>query len=92
MSVLVTSLECCAIWRIEGTIVGNLFMSELRGRPISLTTAQAIKAVEFCQKFSSLYRDIYLFRFNPLSGTIYILAEENIEVVIDQDGIWEFIE
>ncbi|MBE9012441.1 hypothetical protein IQ250_19775 [Pseudanabaenaceae cyanobacterium LEGE 13415] len=58
---------------------------------INLTIAQAIKSVEVCQKLSDLYREIYLFRFSPITGTIYILARENIELVITQDGTWEFV-
>ncbi|GAP95649.1 hypothetical protein NIES2104_21730 [Leptolyngbya sp. NIES-2104] len=38
-----------------------------------------------------MLRDINLFRFDPLSGIIYVLAEESIEVVIFQDGNWEFV-
>ncbi|WP_445298440.1 DUF6888 family protein [Leptolyngbya sp. NIES-2104] len=58
---------------------------------INLTVAQAIKAVEVCQSLSTMLRDINLFRFDPLSGIIYVLAEESIEVVIFQDGNWEFV-
>ena len=56
----------------------------------SLTAKQALKAVKVCQSLSTLYRDITLFRFDPLTGDIYILAGENIEISINQDGSWEF--
>ncbi|XHX76209.1 MAG: DUF6888 family protein [Stenomitos frigidus ULC029] len=56
----------------------------------ALTAKQALKAVKVCQSLSTLYRDITLFRVNPLTGEIYILAGENIEISIDQDGSWEF--
>jgi hypothetical protein len=40
---------------------------------------------------SNLYRDIHLFRFNPLKGEIYILAGETLEISITSDGIWRFV-
>ncbi|WP_414858388.1 DUF6888 family protein [Phormidesmis priestleyi] len=58
---------------------------------MSPTIAQAFAAVQVCQLLSNLYRDIYLFRFNPITGIIYILAQENIEIVIQQNGIWDFL-
>lgn len=76
------------------TIVFSLGQSEsvrIEERPINLTVAQAIKSVEVCQKLSDLYRDIHLFRFDPLVGNIYILAQENIEIVIYPAGNWEFV-
>jgi hypothetical protein len=47
--------------------------------------------VELCQSLSDLYQDICLFRFDALTGDIYILAGENLEIIIYQDGNWEFI-
>ena len=37
------------------------------------------------------FRDIVLFRFDPLRGEIYILAGEDIELIIYADGNWEFL-
>jgi hypothetical protein len=58
---------------------------------ISLSVKQAIKSVEICQSLSDLYQDIVLFRFDSLKGEIYILAGQNIEIVIDSDGNSEFV-
>lgn len=58
---------------------------------ISLTVEQAIKSVELCQSLSNLHQDIVLFRFDELKGEIYILAGENVEIVIYSDGNWEFL-
>jgi len=41
---------------------------------------------------SNYYRDIQLFRFNERTGVVYILATDELQVVIFQDGIWEFID
>jgi hypothetical protein len=38
-----------------------------------------------------MYQDIHLFRFNDRSGEIYILAGENIEVLIAANASWRFI-
>ncbi|GAX41906.1 hypothetical protein NIES4075_29030 [Tolypothrix sp. NIES-4075] len=40
---------------------------------------------------SNLYQDIHLFRFDEKTGEIYILAGETIEIIINREGIWEFI-
>jgi len=58
---------------------------------ISLSVEQAIKSVEICQSLSDLHQDIVLFRFDSLKGEIYILAGQNIEIVIDSDGNLEFV-
>jgi hypothetical protein len=57
----------------------------------SLTPEQAIKSVELCQSLSDMYRDILLFRFDALKGEIYILAGQDIELVIYANGNWEFL-
>jgi hypothetical protein len=56
-----------------------------------VTAAQAMKAIVICQNLSDSYRPIYVFRFEPRTGYIFILGGENIQVVIPQDGNWEFI-
>ena len=57
----------------------------------SLTTEQAIKSVELCQSLSDGFRDIVWFRFDPLRGEIYILAGQDLELFIYDDGNWEFL-
>ncbi|MGG6266809.1 DUF6888 family protein [Leptolyngbya sp. AN10] len=58
---------------------------------MNLTTAQAFKSVEVCQSLSNMLRDIHLFRFDHLTGNIYILASESIEIVINQNGEMNFV-
>ncbi|WP_416245124.1 DUF6888 family protein [Crocosphaera sp. XPORK-15E] len=41
-----------------------------------------MKSVELCQSFSDLHQDIVLFRFDDVKGEIYILAGQDIEVII----------
>lgn len=40
---------------------------------------------------SNYYRNILLFRFDSKTGTIYILAQENMEIFISRDGNWRFL-
>jgi hypothetical protein len=64
----------------------NLIWHNMRIWVMQVTAAQAMKAVEIGQRLSNLYRDIYLFRFDPLTGDIYILAGEALSVSISQDA------
>lgn len=61
------------------------------GKFILLTFEQSVKSVELCQSLSDMYQDIHLFRFNDRSGEIYILAGEDIEILIASNGTWRFI-
>jgi hypothetical protein len=55
------------------------------------TVVQAKKCIYLCQSLSDLGRDIVLFRFNTESGEIFILTRDEIQIVIQRDGSWEFI-
>lgn len=41
---------------------------------------------------SNTYQNIELFRFNERTGIVYILASDELQVVIFRDGTWEFID
>ena len=49
-------------------------------------------AIFVCQLLSNLYQPIHLFRYDRRLKTIYILAgiNEEIEILIDENGTWEF--
>jgi hypothetical protein len=40
---------------------------------------------------SNGYREIALFRYSEETGEVYILAGRDIEVLVFQDGTWEFV-
>jgi hypothetical protein len=40
---------------------------------------------------SNGYRSIQLFRYGEEEGTVYILAGDDIEVLISRDGNWRFL-
>ena len=54
------------------------------------TTAQAFKCIALCQSLSDLGRDIVLFRYNPILGTIFILTATELQIVIRENGDWRF--
>jgi hypothetical protein len=41
---------------------------------------------------SNYYRDIKLFRFDLTIGDVYILAGDNMQIIIAPDGNWRFIQ
>jgi hypothetical protein len=59
---------------------------------MKVTVAQSMKAVELCHYLSNSLKPIYVFRFNPLLGYIFILAGDDLQIVIQPDGNWEFID
>ncbi|WP_435387576.1 DUF6888 family protein [Laspinema olomoucense] len=58
------------------------------------TVAQAYGSVKVCQMLSNLYQVINVFRYDRVLKTIYIQAGINDEfsIIINQEGIWEFVE
>ncbi|MBD2448872.1 hypothetical protein H6G76_17260 [Nostoc sp. FACHB-152] len=59
-----------------------------------MPTQQQLVTVAFlCQLLSNLYQPIQVFRYDQRFKTIYIQAgvSDEIALVIDEDGSWEFI-
>ncbi|MGV0104310.1 DUF6888 domain-containing protein [Nostoc sp. DSM 114160] len=40
---------------------------------------------------SNLYKDIRLFRFDDTTGQVYILAEDEVKIIVLSNGIWDFV-
>ncbi len=40
---------------------------------------------------SSYYRDIQLFWFDEQTGNVFILAGDELQVIVPPDGIWKFV-
>ncbi|WP_410503802.1 DUF6888 family protein [Leptolyngbya sp. 7M] len=55
------------------------------------TVEQGFSCIRVCQMLSNCYREILLFRFNDRTGTIYILAGNDLQVEIYRDGTWSFL-
>ena len=58
------------------------------------TFAQAQGSVRVCQMLSNLYQPINVFRYDLKLKTIYVQAgiNDQIAIIINEKGIWEFIE
>lgn len=58
------------------------------------TYEQAIASVYVCQSLSDMLQPIHLFRYDVSYRYIFILAgtNEGIEIIIFEDGKWEFYE
>ncbi|WP_442939891.1 DUF6888 family protein [Nostoc sp.] len=54
-------------------------------------TEQALVCVRVCQMLSNLYKDIRLFRFDDKTGQVYILAGDELQVIVLNNGIWDFV-
>ncbi|RCJ37192.1 hypothetical protein A6769_14080 [Nostoc punctiforme NIES-2108] len=57
------------------------------------TQKQSDTAIFLCQLLSNLYQPIQVFRYDQKLKTLYIQAglNDEIAVIIDQDGNWKFV-
>jgi hypothetical protein len=57
------------------------------------TQQQLVTAAFLCQLLSNLYQPIQVFRYDQRFRTIYVQAgvSDEIALVIDEDGSWEFV-
>jgi len=56
------------------------------------TAVQALTCLRVCQMVSNSFLDIHLIRFNEIKGYVYILAGDEIEILIFPEGNWRFID
>jgi hypothetical protein len=59
-----------------------------------LTVDQAFASVRVCQMLSNGFQSIHVFRYNPITRDVFVLAgvTESIEIVIPPNGLWRFID
>jgi len=55
------------------------------------TTRQALMCVVICQYLSNFYQEIQLFRFSDITGNIFILASDELQILVFPDGTWRFV-
>ncbi|MBW4665141.1 MAG: hypothetical protein KME01_13225 [Chroococcus sp. CMT-3BRIN-NPC107] len=57
------------------------------------TQKQSNTAIFICELLSNLYQPIQIFRYDRKLRTIYIQAgaTDEISLIIDEDGIWDFV-
>ena len=56
------------------------------------TAVQALTCLRVCQMVSNSFLDIHLIRFNEIMGYVYILAGDEMEILIFPEGNWRFID
>ncbi|MFN7516058.1 MAG: DUF6888 family protein [Dolichospermum sp.] len=56
------------------------------------TAVQALTCLRVCQMVSNSFLDIHIFRFDEIKGYIYILAGDEMEILIFPEGNWRFID
>lgn len=50
------------------------------------TEIQAIRCFMMCQRITNMYLPLYLVRLDERTGNIFILAGEELQVLIDENG------
>ncbi|HAC62083.1 MAG TPA: hypothetical protein DCF68_00750 [Cyanothece sp. UBA12306] len=55
------------------------------------TNEQGIKCIYLCQSLTNTYQPIYLIRLDERDGKLFILAGDNIQILISRNGDWEFL-
>ncbi len=60
-------------------------------KKIKPTNQQAQASLRVCQMLSNGYKDIHLFRFDNKIGNVFILAGNDIQIVIPPTGEWYFL-
>jgi hypothetical protein len=60
-------------------------------KPINPTNKQAQACLRVCQMLSNGYKDIHLFRFDERLGDVFILAGDDIQIVVPSTGDWYFL-
>ena len=59
---------------------------------ITPTNEQALACLRVCHMLSNCYRDIQVFRFNAQTGEVYILAGDELQIIVPQNGQWRFLD
>ncbi|WP_405196687.1 DUF6888 family protein [Zarconia navalis] len=55
------------------------------------TSEQGLKCIYVCQALTNAYQPIYMVRLDERTGNLFILAGDNIEILIRRSGNWEFL-
>ncbi|MBC6476871.1 MAG: hypothetical protein GDA56_02805 [Hormoscilla sp. GM7CHS1pb] len=61
-------------------------------RIVRPTNDQAQSCLRVCQMLSNGDRDIKLFRFNPEKGYVFVMAGDNLQIMVFPSGLWRFID
>ncbi|MUL37474.1 DUF6888 family protein [Gloeocapsopsis dulcis] len=56
------------------------------------TNEQAQVCLRVCQMLSNFYQDIHLFRFDDKTGDVYILAGDDLQIIVPPNEPWRFLD
>uniref|UniRef100_UPI00058496BE DUF6888 family protein n=1 Tax=Hassallia byssoidea TaxID=482630 RepID=UPI00058496BE len=62
-----------------------------KGAVILPTAQQALKCVYLCQALTTVYKPIYMVRLDKRTGKLFILAGDDIQILISRDGNWDYL-
>ncbi|MBD0261316.1 MAG: hypothetical protein ICV78_00940 [Tolypothrix sp. Co-bin9] len=62
-----------------------------KGAIILPTAQQALKCVYLCQALTTVYKPIYMVRLDERTGKLFILAGDDIQILISRDGNWDYL-
>ncbi len=60
-------------------------------QPLSPTPEQESATVQVCFDLTKMFLSIHIVRIDERTGGIYILAGDEVEVIIPRNGLWRFI-
>jgi hypothetical protein len=58
--------------------------------PFYPTAPQTLSCFILCQNVTNLFLSIFIVRLDERDGSIFILAGEEVGIIITQDGLWNF--
>jgi hypothetical protein len=76
---------------IAAALYYSSFYVTIEGTAVYPTTRQALMCLILCQSLSDLHRDIQLFRFNQQRGYVFIMAGEDLQILVFRDGTGRFV-
>ena len=66
-------------------------MSQLRKQSFTPLLTKHLPACFVCQWLSNCYKNIHLFRFDVQTGDVYILAGDELQIIVPPNGLWDFL-
>ncbi|MDJ0733958.1 MAG: hypothetical protein QNJ47_07730 [Nostocaceae cyanobacterium] len=55
------------------------------------TAEQGLKCIYLCQSLTTYLIPIYMVRLDERTGKLFILAGDDIEILISRNGEWEYL-
>lgn len=75
----------------ERASIAYIVHATIEEQTIYPTVDQAFACLRVCQMLSNYYRDIRLFRFDDQTGDVFILAADDLRIIVPPNGDWRFV-